>query len=148
MGYTSNIILQIFNNKYKLMILDGRNRRYKRCYTLQKALHKDEGGVFYTLPIRSMWAKAVVFIFSQFYRDSWNIALYYCKVYNMIWYVYILQNCHHKKLFKHPSPHSYNIFFLIMRTFKIYSLNNFQVHSTVFLTIVIMLYITSPGLNN
>lgn len=41
----------------------------KRLFTLQKVLHKDEGGVFYTLPIRSFWAKAVFFIFSQFCRD-------------------------------------------------------------------------------
>ena len=32
-----------------------------------------------------------------------------------------------------------------MRAFKIYSLGNFQIYSTVLLTIVTMLYITSPG---
>ena len=38
-------------------------------------------------------------------------------------------------------------FFLLMRTFKTYSLNNFQIYSTLLLTIVIMLYITASGLN-
>ena len=33
-----------------------------------------------------------------------------------------------------------------MRTFKIYSLNNFQICNTIFLTIVPVLYITFPGL--
>ena len=32
--------------------------------------------------------------------------------------------------------YSYQIFFLVMRTFKIYSLNNFQIHNTVLLTVV------------
>ena len=44
-----------------------------------------------------------------------------------------LVNIHH---------HSHN-FFLVMRTFKIYSLRNFQICNTVLLTIVILLYITS-----
>ena len=39
---------------------------------------------------------------------------------------------------------SYKIFFLLMRTFKIYSLSNFQICNTVLSTIVNMLYITSP----
>ena len=39
-----------------------------------------------------------------------------------------------------------NIFFLVLRTFKMYSLSNFQICSGVVLTTVIMLYITSPGL--
>ena len=37
-------------------------------------------------------------------------------------------------------------FFLVMRTFKIYCLRDFPIHNTVLLTIVTMLYITSPGL--
>ena len=37
-------------------------------------------------------------------------------------------------------------FFLVMRTFKIYSLSNFQICNTVLLIIVAMLYITSPWL--
>ena len=41
--------------------------------------------------------------------------------------------------------YGYN-FFLVMRTFKIYSLSNFQIYNTVLLTIVIMLYITSSRL--
>ena len=32
------------------------------------------------------------------------------------------------------------------RTFKLHSLNNFQIHSTVLSTIVAILYITPPGL--
>lgn len=41
--------------------------------------------------------------------------------------------------------HTY-IFFLVMRTSNIYSLSNFQVHIIVLLSIVTMLYITTPGL--
>ena len=37
------------------------------------------------------------------------------------------------------------IFFPVMKTFKIYSLINFQIYTTILLTIVTMLYITSPG---
>ena len=37
--------------------------------------------------------------------------------------------------------------FLVMRTFKIYSLSNFQIYTTVLLTTVTMLYIVSPGLS-
>ena len=40
------------------------------------------------------------------------------------------------------------IFFLVMSTSKIYSLGNFQMYNTVLLTIVTMLYITSPELNH
>ena len=36
--------------------------------------------------------------------------------------------------------------FLVMRTFKIYSLSNFQICKTVCLTIVTILYITFPRL--
>ena len=39
---------------------------------------------------------------------------------------------------------SYNTFLLILRTCKIYSLSNFQMCNTVLLTIVAMLYVTSP----
>ena len=42
--------------------------------------------------------------------------------------------------------HSSNFFFLVMRTFKTYSLGNFQIYNTVVLTIVAMLYTSSPGL--
>ena len=38
------------------------------------------------------------------------------------------------------------IFFLVMRTFKIYSLSNFQINNMVLLTLVAVLYITSLGL--
>ena len=40
----------------------------------------------------------------------------------------------------------YNFFFLVMRTFNIYPLSNFQIYNTVLLSIVIMLYIISLGL--
>ena len=33
-------------------------------------------------------------------------------------------------------------FYLMMRTLRIYSLNNFQIHHTAMLTVVIILYIT------
>ena len=39
---------------------------------------------------------------------------------------------------------SYKTFFLVLRTCKIYSLSNFQIGNTVLLTMVSMLYISSP----
>ena len=36
-------------------------------------------------------------------------------------------------------------FFFVVRTFKIYSPSSFQIYSIVLLTIVTVLYITSPG---
>ena len=41
--------------------------------------------------------------------------------------------------------HNYHLF-SVMRTFKIYSLSNFQVYNTVLLTIITMLFIRSPEL--
>lgn len=43
------------------------------------------------------------------------------------------------------NSHSYKVFFLVMRTFKGYSLSSLQIYSTVLLTMVTMLYITSPS---
>ena len=37
-----------------------------------------------------------------------------------------------------------NFSFLVMKTFKIYYLSNFHIYNTVLLTIVTILYITSP----
>ena len=48
--------------------------------------------------------------------------------------------------FFYPSPHRVTNYFLVIRTLKIYSLSNFQIYNTVLLIIVIMRYITSPGL--
>lgn len=39
-----------------------------------------------------------------------------------------------------------HIFFLVLGTFRIYSLGNFQIYITVLLTIVPILYMTSLGL--
>ena len=64
----------------------------------------------------------------------------------MIQYLYTLQNNHHNKYSYHPSPYKVTICFLVMRTFKIYSLGNFQTCTTILLTIVTKLYITSPWL--
>ena len=35
-------------------------------------------------------------------------------------------------------------YFFVVGTFKIYSLSNFQVYNTVLLTVIAMLYITTP----
>ena len=70
----------------------------------------------------------------------------------MIRYLYVLRNDHRNKPNSRLSPHiitevSFFFFFLgMMGTFKTYSLNNFQICSTVLLTVVTMLYLTSPGL--
>lgn len=59
----------------------------------------------------------------------------------MIWYLYILCNDHHTMSLTHIVTHA----FLGMRTFKSCSLNNFQIYSTVLLTIVTTLCVTSSG---
>ena len=51
-----------------------------------------------------------------------------------MWYMYILQNDNHIRLVN-TSITSHNDLFLV-RTFKIYSLSNFQTYNRVFLTIV------------
>ena len=56
----------------------------------------------------------------------------------MIQYLCILQNDHHNTSI---TIHSYKIVFLVMRTFKIYFISDFQICNTVLLTIVTTLYI-------
>ena len=47
---------------------------------------------------------------------------------------------------KHSSSYMVtNRLFFVMRTFKIYSLSNFQIHNIAFFTIVTMPYIPFPG---
>ena len=48
------------------------------------------------------------------------------------------------RLVKSPSPYVVTNFFLVMKTFQIYSFINFQLYNTVFLNILTRLYITSP----
>ena len=50
-----------------------------------------------------------------------------------------LANIHHHK-------HTNFCFFLVITTFKMYSLSNFQICNTMFLTTIPMLYITFPEL--
>lgn len=57
---------------------------------------------------------------------------------------YALQNDHNKFKLMSIITHSYKIFFLVIRTFKVYCFSNFQICNTVFLTPVTMLYIISP----
>ena len=61
-----------------------------------------------------------------------------------MYHTYILQNDYHSKV--PPSPHI-NIYILV-RTFKIYSLSNFQVYNTLLLAIMTTLYMRSPGLTH
>ena len=57
-----------------------------------------------------------------------------CVYYTMITTVSLLNILHHTE------------FFLVVRTFKIYSLSSCQIYTTELLTVVAVLYITSPGL--
>ena len=57
----------------------------------------------------------------------------------------LLWNDHHCESCLHPSPYVLTHFFLVMRTFKICSLNVWM-YNTVLLTRVTILYIVSPGL--
>ena len=61
----------------------------------------------------------------------------------MIRYLNILYNDHHNKS-TFITTHNYN-FFLVMTTFKIYVLSNFQIYNTISLTIVTMLYRPPDG---
>lgn len=79
-----------------------------------------------------------------FLRHYWHITLYYYSLVIMIWYMYMLQN-HYNAYLTSVTIHSYN-FFLMIWTFNIYSLSNFQICDTILVTIVVMLYIiTFPG---
>lgn len=62
----------------------------------------------------------------------------------MIWYKYILQNNYYNKRLTSIISHSYNFFFLVIRT-EIYSVRNFQIYNRALLTVINMLYITSAG---
>ena len=69
---------------------------------------------------------------------------YQFQVYNiMIQYVYIMKSLQSNY---HLSPHTVTIFFLVMRTLKIYCLSNFQIYNTELSTVVTMLYMTSHGI--
>ena len=61
----------------------------------------------------------------------------------MIQYVYIMKSLQSNY---HLSPHTVTIFFLVMRTLKIYCLSNFQIYNTELSTVVTMLYMTSHGI--
>ena len=63
----------------------------------------------------------------------------------------MLYGNYHSKFSEQPSFHiiarkreKEKMFFLVMSTFKIYSLFSFQIYHTAVLTIVIMFYVTSP----
>ena len=75
----------------------------------------------------------------------------------MVWYTCVLLNDYHNKVSYTSSHivHTYNVCVCVCvcvrerereKTFKIHSLSNFQIYNTVLLTVVTMLYITSPGL--
>lgn len=77
------------------------------------------------------------------------ITLYNFKVYNMmLWYTYVLQYDFYMKV-RHTSSTSHYfcvcacvyMLMYVVWTRKIYSLSNVQVHNTVLLTIVAVLYI-------
>ena len=77
-------------------------------------------------------------------RYNWHKTLCKFKVYNvMIWYMYMLWNNDHNKV----SWHIYHLTSLlcvciyVVRTFKIYSLINFQLYSTVLTIVTTLRYI-------
>ena len=67
-------------------------------------------------------APGIVFLISN---STWNFYQNKCNLYPSIQFTH---------------------FFLVMETFKIYFVSNFQIYNTVLLTIVTVLYITFPGL--
>ena len=57
----------------------------------------------------------------------------------------LLQNVYHDKL-TWSTSHSHTFFFPVVRTFKMNSLSNFQIHARASLAIFPMLYMVPPGL--
>lgn len=73
-------------------------------------------------------------------RYNWHTTLYKFKVHSIItWPTYT-----EKLLTASSMTIVIKIFFLVMRNFRIYSFNNFQIYYTAVLTVVIMLFLTSP----
>jgi len=78
-------------------------------------------------------------IFFKFHRDITDIKHCNFLIYSvMIWCTYILWYDYNN----HTSITSQDYLSCVVRSFKIYSLRNFQVYNTVLLTIVTMLYIS------
>lgn len=89
--------------------------------------------------------KWVLFFLPALLRCNWSITLCKLKAYNMmVWHTHILQNEQHIDL-ANTLITSYNdyVWWGEVRTFKIYSLRNFQLDRTVLLTIVTVLDIRS-----
>lgn len=111
--------------------------RKKGCRVIFNLIHL----VFhFTLPPQLQ--VSLVFVFSLRYNQ--HIIIYSFHVHSIVVrYTCILKNDHHSNpaITMHGSH-----FFSFMRTYKIYSLNNFQLYSTVLLTTGTTLYFTSPGL--
>ena len=81
----------------------------------------------------------------SFFWDTIDIYDMFTAYNIMIGYMYMLQNdLHHKS--SCLSPHIATEIFIVVRTFKIYSLSNFQIYNIVLLTRVTPLYTTIPGL--
>ena len=57
----------------------------------------------------------------------------------MVWHLYTLHSDRYSKSSYHLSSYKVTNFFLIMRTFKIYCLSNFQICNAMLLTVVITL---------
>lgn len=78
-------------------------------------------------------------------RYNWHIKLWKIKVYKKC-DTYILQNyCHCRFSYYLHHVTCNNHFFFVIRTFKIYSLSNFQGYNTEVSTIITILYIRSPA---
>lgn len=105
-------------------------------FDIVRSINEDKGQKFW---IGSFSTKAkLIFFFCQL-RCKF-------KVYNvMVWYTYILRHDYRGNVNTFITSHNY-FFVCVMRTFMIYSLNNFQVYNAVLLTMFTMLFIRSPEL--
>ena len=95
-----------------------------------------EGAHINSIPIQT--------IFFQFYWCNRHIKLYEYEVHNILIQVYIADDGHSK--FSLSTHIVKKMFFLAMRTFKMYCLSKFQKCNIVLLTVVTMWYIIFPEL--
>ena len=95
---------------------------------------------YYQQPIYKLRCNQYITLYQFQVYNIRNICMHiyvYTYIYSEMITTVSLVNLHHQSQLQ--------FFFLGMRTFKTYILSNFQINNTVLLTIVTIMYMTSPG---